>query len=112
MVKYWRKQIEGLEEEKGTNTVDSEEAKVARIETQNLLQEEEAMEQLGVFLDQVNKDWRKLDNRIFGHILRSPPITLGVGERRFTEDWGLFQVNRAKLGDGFWGNTMDVGSAF
>jgi hypothetical protein len=56
-----------------------------------------------------NKDWSKLDNRVLGHILRSPAITLGVGEHRFTEDWGIFLVNRAKLGDGFQGNKLDLG---
>ncbi|KAM6499303.1 hypothetical protein JOM56_004811 [Amanita muscaria] len=89
-IKRWRKQIES---------------------TQGLLDKaEKAIEALGVLLDQVNKDWNRLDNRVFGHILRSPAITLGVGEHRFTEDWGIFQVNRAKLGDGFQGNKMDLGT--
>ena len=62
--------------------------------------------------DQVNKDWSKLDNRVLGHILRSPATNLGVGEHRFTEDWGIFLVNRDKLGDGFQGNKVDLGSFF
>ncbi|KAK0213851.1 hypothetical protein IW262DRAFT_1411917 [Armillaria fumosa] len=110
--KRWRKQIEGFEKrEKGTNTVDVEKAKAARIETLRLLDKaEKAMEALGALLDQVDKDWRKLDNRVLGPILRSPAIRLGVGEQHFTEDWGVFQVNRAKLGDGFQGNKMDLGT--
>ncbi|KAJ7691634.1 hypothetical protein B0H17DRAFT_1179591 [Mycena rosella] len=110
--KRWRKQIEGFEErEKGTNAVHVEKARAARIETEGLLDKaEKAMEALGALLDQVNKDWKKLDNRVLGHILRSPAISLGVGEQRFTEDWGIFQVNRAKLGDGFQGNKMDLGT--
>jgi len=56
------------------------------------------MEALGALL---RKDWKKLNNRVLGHILRSAAITLGVGEHRFTEDWGIFQVNRARLGAGF-----------
>ncbi|KAK0207441.1 hypothetical protein IW262DRAFT_1450873 [Armillaria fumosa] len=109
--KRWRKQIEGFEKrEKGTNTVDAEKAKAARIETQRLLDKaEKAMEALGALLDQIDKDWKKLDNRVLGPILRSPAIRLGVGEQHFTEDWGIFQVNRAKLGDGFQGNKMDLG---
>jgi hypothetical protein len=111
-VKRWRKQIEGFEErEKGTDAVDVEKAKAARIETQVLLDKAvKAMEALRVFLNQVKKDWNKLDNRVLGHILRSPAITLGVGKHRFTEDWGIFQVNRAKLGDGFRGNKLDLGA--
>ena len=111
-VKRWRTQIEGFQKrENGTDAVDVEEAKAARIETQGLLDKVgKTMEALGVLLNQVNKDWKKLDNRVLGHVLRSPAITLGVDEHRFTEDWGVFQVNRAKLGDGFQGNKMDLGA--
>ena len=110
-VERWRKRIERFEEgEKGTNAVDVEKAKAFRIETQRLLENaEKAMEALVVLLDQVKKDRNKLDKRVLGHILRSPAITFGVGEHRFTEDWGIFRVNRAKLGDGFQGNKMDLG---
>ncbi|KAI1787375.1 hypothetical protein LXA43DRAFT_1098305 [Ganoderma leucocontextum] len=108
----WRNQIQEFEErEQGTNAVDVKKAKAYRIETQGLLDKaEKAIEALGVLLDQVNKGWKKLDNRVLGQILRSPAIALGVGEHRFTEDWGIFQVNRAKLGDGFQGNKMDLGT--
>jgi hypothetical protein len=94
----------------GTNTVDVEKAKVARIETQQLLDKaEKAIDALGVLLSQVDKDWNELNSRVIGHILCSPAITLGVGEKHFTEDWGIFQVNHTKLGDGFQGNKMDLG---
>ena len=67
-----------------------------RIETRGLLEKaEKAMEALGGLLHQVNKNWKKLDNRVLGHILRSPAITLGVSEHRFTEDWGIFLVNQS-----------------
>ncbi|KAI9439642.1 hypothetical protein H4582DRAFT_2119419 [Lactarius indigo] len=105
-----RKQIEGFEErEKGTNAVDVEKAKVARMEIQGLVDKaEKAMEALAALIDQVNKDWKKLDNCVLAHILRSPAISLGVGEQRFTEDWGVFQIHRAKLGDGFQGSKLDL----
>jgi hypothetical protein len=110
-VKLWKQEIEGFEErEKGTDAADVEEAKADRIETQRLLDKaEKAMKVLAVLLDRVNKEWRKLDDRVLGHILRSPAITLGVGEHRFTKDWGIFLVNRDKLGEGFQGNKLDLG---
>ncbi|KAG8884848.1 hypothetical protein FRB97_003054, partial [Tulasnella sp. 331] len=110
--KRWGKQIEGFEERgKGINAADVERAKAARMETQGLLDKaEKAMEALGILLDQVNKDWKKLSKRILGHILRSPPIRLGVGEQRFTEDWGIFRIDWAKLGNGFQGNKTDLGT--
>ncbi|KAF8334953.1 uncharacterized protein EI90DRAFT_3120831 [Cantharellus anzutake] len=112
MVKRWRKQIEVfVEREKGTNTINAEKAKEVRIETRGLLDKaENAMEAIGALLNWVNKDWKKLDNRVLGDVLRSPAISLGAGEHRFTEDWGIFKVNRDKLGDGFQGNKLDLGT--
>jgi hypothetical protein len=110
--KRWKKQVEWFEErEKGTDTADVEKARAHRIETWGLLEKaEKAMDALKEFLDQVNRDWKKLDNRILGSVIRSPAISLGIGEQRFTEDWGVFQVDQAKLGDSFKGNKMDLGA--
>ncbi|KAF8223583.1 hypothetical protein L208DRAFT_1381398 [Tricholoma matsutake] len=109
-VEHWREQIEGFEQrERGTNTVDIEKAMAARIETQGMLDKaERAIEALRVLLHWVNKDWKKLNNRILGHILYSPAITLGIGEHSFAEDWGMFEVDSAKLSDSFQGNKMDL----
>ncbi|CAE7205656.1 unnamed protein product [Rhizoctonia solani] len=109
-----RETIKRLEGEKGTDTVDAEEveeAEKARVGAHRSLEKaEEAMGALTALLDQVNNDWRRLDNRVLGHILRSPAIRLGVGEQRLTEDWAIFQVDRAKLGSKFQGNAMDLGT--
>jgi len=68
------------------------------------------MEELEKLHDRVKKDWSQLDKRVIGHILRSPAISLGVGQQRFTEDWGILVVDRSKLGDGFKGNKIDLGA--
>lgn len=65
---------------------------------------------VGELLDQVNQHWIQPNYRVLGHILRSPAISLGVGPCRFTEDYGIFQVNRDKLRDGFVGNKIDLGA--
>ncbi|KAM5531457.1 hypothetical protein V8D89_014847 [Ganoderma adspersum] len=108
----WRTQIEGFEKrEEGTDADDVEKARKYRVKTQALLRKaEEAMEALGAFFSQVNNDWKKRGNRVLDPVLRSPAIRLGVGERCFTEDWGIFRVDRAKLGDGFQGNKIDLGT--
>ena len=112
MVDHWREHIEGYKErEKGTDAVDVGKAEAYRIETQRLVDKAgKAKVALEAFLDRVNKDWKNPKNRVLGHILRSPAIGLGVGEQRFTQDWGIFQIDRAKLGDGFRGNKMDLGA--
>ena len=104
-VQRLRTWIEGYtEKEKGTVPSEVEKAKARRMESQRSLDKaEKAIEVLGGLLDQVNKDWKKLNNRVLDHVLCAPAIALGVGEHRFTEDWGIFQVDRTKLGDSFQG---------
>lgn len=108
----WTRQIEWFKErENGNDAADVVKAEATRIKTERLLDKAgKAIEELGGFLDRVNKEWKKFDNRFIGHILRSPPISLGISEQHFTEDWGVFVVDRAKLGDGFQGNKMDLGT--
>lgn len=68
MAKLWRKQIEGFKErEKGNDAADVATAEARRIKTEGLLDEaEKAMEELGGLLAQVNKEWKKPNNRIIG----------------------------------------------
>ncbi|KAI6040606.1 hypothetical protein EDC04DRAFT_2537846, partial [Pisolithus marmoratus] len=73
--------------EQGTNTVDVEEAKVEWIRAQKLLDKgKKVVEALQVLLHQVKKDWKKLNDRVIGHILCCPPIHCGVSEEGFTKD--------------------------
>jgi len=111
-IERWRSQIAGFERrEQGTDAADVAKAGAVRVVTQGLVNNAEvAMDALGELLNQVNQDWNQPNNRVLGHVLRSPAITLGVGPRRFTEDYGIFQVNRDKLGEGFQGNKIDLGA--
>jgi hypothetical protein len=111
-IERWRSQIAGFERrEQGTNAADVASARADRLVTQGLVENAEAaMAALGELLNQVNQHWSQPNNRVLGHILRSPAISLGVGPRRFTEDYGIFQVNRDKLGEGFVGNKIDLGA--
>ncbi|KAG9080475.1 hypothetical protein FRC06_006532 [Ceratobasidium sp. 370] len=109
----WEEQIAWCkeEEEKGADAADVANTEASRVKTEGWLDEaEKAMEALARFLERVNKEWKKIDNRVIGHVLRSPPIGFGVSEQHFTEDWGVFVVDRTKLGDGFRGNKIDLGT--
>ncbi|KAI2605625.1 hypothetical protein GGR54DRAFT_652864 [Hypoxylon sp. NC1633] len=84
---------------------------------EDLLKQEEGndkdnagIEALGHFLLGVDAHWNKLENRVLGSVVRSPPIAYGVGVEGFTEDWAVFRVDKAKLGNGFQGNEIDLGT--
>ncbi|KAH9937953.1 hypothetical protein B0H21DRAFT_758006 [Amylocystis lapponica] len=111
-VERWNRQIDGFNmREEGTDVTDAKKAKSSRTKTERLVADAvEAMEALQTFLEDVNRDWKPIDNRVLGPILHCPPINLGVSKERFTEDWSVFQVDRAKLGRGFEGNVMDLGT--
>lgn len=72
-VKRWR--MRGFKErEKGNDAADVAKAEGRWIKTEVLLDEaEKAIEELGGLLDHVNKEWKKIDNHVIGHILRPPP---------------------------------------
>jgi len=112
LAKRYREQIAEFQaSEGGSNTDDVEKARAYQIETERLLEKvEKAVLELGRLLDRVKKEWKELDKRVIGTIVHSPAIRLGVGEQRFTEDWGLFVVDKSKLGDGFKGNVLDLGA--
>lgn len=106
----WRSQITGFEcREQGNDAADATKAKANRLATQELVKRAEAaISALGELLEQANEHWSQPNNRVLGHILRSPAISLGVGPHRFKEDYGVFQINRDKLGEGFQGNKIDL----
>lgn len=108
----WEKQIRQFEErENGEDAEHAARARNERLGTQELLDKAMAdMDRLIVFQHRVEKDWSDKNDRIFGRVLRSPPIGLSVGEPQFTEDWAIFEVDRDKLGDGFQGNKIDLGA--
>ncbi|KZP25739.1 hypothetical protein FIBSPDRAFT_929153 [Athelia psychrophila] len=109
--KRWKKQIERFTERQGNDAADAAKAEASRIKTEGLLAAAEAaVEALAGFLARVTKEWRTPDSRVIGRVLRAPPLALGVGAQRFTEDWAVFALDRAKLGAGFRGNKMDLGA--
>jgi hypothetical protein len=102
----WERQIEQFEREDGAAS-----ARDGQLGTQPLLVKAMAdMDELIAFQRRVEMDWRDKDNRLLGRVLRSPAIGLGVGEQHHTEDWAILEVNRDKLGDGFQGNKIDLGT--
>jgi len=70
----------------------------------------EAINTLDKFHDEATKYWSEESQRILGHIAHSPPITIGTGTKRFTEDWALIELDGEKIDwKAFKGNVIDLG---
>ncbi|TFY55345.1 hypothetical protein EVG20_g9354 [Dentipellis fragilis] len=109
----YREQIEDCKEkEKDINADAAETARAYWVEYERLLaRAEKAMFDLSELLHRVILDRKDRGSRTIGSIVRSPAVRLGVGQQRFTEDWGLVKINSSRLGDGFKGNFMDLGTS-
>ncbi|KAH9948859.1 hypothetical protein B0H21DRAFT_882225 [Amylocystis lapponica] len=55
--------------------------------------------------------WTAESQRILGHVVYAPPVSVGTGDSKFTEDCALVELNRAKFNwDAFRGNVIHLGS--
>jgi len=62
------------------------------------------------FLQDISTSWSLQRNRIIGHVIYSPPISIITGDRSFTEDWALIELDRDKFNwDTFRGNVLHLG---
>ena len=107
----YKESIEGLQErETGEDKDDIEKATAKRKRLQKLLDKENSeWEALDEFRNEVLDKWLSKSQRILGHIVRSPPITLGAGTDRFTEDYAVVELDSSRIKDAFLGNVIDVG---
>jgi hypothetical protein len=102
---------ERIEESQERETYDDiEKATAKRKELQKLLDKANSeREALDKFYGEVLIKWRAPSQRILGHIVRSPPITLGAGTDRFTEDYAVVELDSSRIKDAFMGNVIDLG---
>ncbi|KAH8989861.1 hypothetical protein EDB86DRAFT_3104234 [Lactarius hatsudake] len=72
---------------------------------------EEAIESLNEFHTEVTKSWSTECQHVLGHVVYSPPISVGIGPKLFTEDWALIELHGEKIDwADFKGNGIDLGT--
>jgi len=77
-----------------------------------LARAEESKARMYKFHDNIAKFWNAESDRILGHVLYSPPISVGTGDKPFMEDWALIELNRGKFNwDVFKGNVINLGTS-
>ena len=78
-----------------------------------IAEQKEAITELEQLLANVKRDWTDQKNRIIGHVILSPPLSLSVGEGRFTQDFAVIEVDTTKIdASNFIGNAIDLGTEY
>ncbi|KAF8581110.1 hypothetical protein K439DRAFT_1619262 [Ramaria rubella] len=61
------------------------------------------------FHSNITRSWSAESRRIVEHIMYSPPISVSTGDKRFTEDWALVELDRNKFDwNNFQGNAIAI----
>ncbi|KAH7890239.1 hypothetical protein F5I97DRAFT_1933636 [Phlebopus sp. FC_14] len=109
MVAHYKRELEGLAEVEG----EEEEITDARKEyTHNLARAEKAIRALTEFHSKTTRFWSIEGQRIIGHVHHAPQISVGTGEKCYTEDWAVVELHSEKFNnwEGFKGNVMYLGN--
>ncbi|KAF8957093.1 hypothetical protein BDZ97DRAFT_120014 [Flammula alnicola] len=71
----------------------------------------DAIEELNTLYQNVSTHWATLESRVLGHVILSPPISVGSSSEGYTEDWAIIEVDASKVdGSNFNGNAIDLGT--
>ena len=89
--------------------VEEEEDELAKAR-QKLADENKAIDDLEKFYTNVTKDWGDSEHRNIGTIDYSPPISFGVWDEKFIEDWGAFALHGDRWKAVFMCNVLDLGA--
>jgi hypothetical protein len=109
MIDSYKDELEGLGE-----AIEGEEAKTttnSKAFEDRLVEAEASKASVYEFHGSVTRFWSAESQRILGHVLYAPPISVGTGDKRFTEDWALVELNRGKFDwNVFRGNVIHLGT--
>lgn len=90
-IQSFNKRLEGVEGREGPR-FDRERTQVKG----GITAAEQAIEELTKLHEEV-KRWEKLEDRVIGHIVYAPPITVGADPDNFTEDLALVKIDASKF---------------
>lgn len=108
MADHYKDEIEYLGE-----VVEGEDTKIA--DTRKVLEvklagAKKSRASVNEFHGRITRFWTAESQRILGHVLYAPPISIGTGDKQFTEDWALVELNNEKFNwDTFQGNVINLG---
>jgi hypothetical protein len=112
MVELYEAQIKKLEEKAaGDDEEDVRKAEKVLTKTKRSLEETtEEIDELQELHERTKKDWSKPTQRIIGHVVYSPAITVGTAPHGFTRDYAVVKLDKEKFRKSFKGNVLDLGA--
>ncbi|KAK7041758.1 hypothetical protein VNI00_009047 [Paramarasmius palmivorus] len=69
-----------------------------------------AIGELKKFFVKVNKEWTKPADRVIGHVVWAPPISVNPAPHGYTKDVCVVKLDKQKFCKNFKGNTLDLGA--
>ena len=84
----------------------------ARQELQGkLVKAEKTIKDVYKFHADITSHWSTPGQRLLGHVVYAPAISVSTGPKQFTEDWALIDLNRDKIDwNVFKGNVVSLGT--
>ena len=72
-----------------------------------LAEAKRAIEALKAFYEEVSERWKNPERRVLGNVIYSPPIKLGFGTEKCTQDFAVIDIDPCKIdGTNFKGNVI------
>jgi len=106
-----RESIGRLEGRAEGDTPTAKKAKKELEKTRELLEETtDAINELQNLYEQTKKDFGKPSQRVIGHVVWSPAITVGTAPHDFTKDVCVVKLDKARFLPNFKGNVIDLGA--
>ncbi|TDL24745.1 hypothetical protein BD410DRAFT_813675 [Rickenella mellea] len=69
----------------------------------------QALVDLNAFYQEVSMHWATVESRTLGHVIFSPPISVGGGIEQYTVDFAIIEIDASKIDkSNFEGNVIDL----
>ena len=109
LVNAFKKGLETLGE--AAKGEDARVADVRRKRQGKLAETEEMIKDVEEFYGDITTHWSRPNQRVLGHVVYAPAISVSTGPKQFTEDWALIEVDRDKIDwTEFKGNVVSLGT--
>ena len=89
----------------------AEQAAGELVETQRELNKTRtAIEELKKFFVKMKKQWTKPKDRVIGHVVWAPPISVSTAPHSYTKDVCVVKLDEKKFSQNFRRNVLDLGA--